>query len=115
MYPIGWFSIKQRLADCGFDAKIVNVAQIRGVSSTARFQDSYWRSLAVSLGTCRRLNPHVQLAVYTDMLGLPIVDGVALEDLFPDLAIDVRVLPWRHASVLDVYREEAERLEHRRT
>ena len=47
--------------------------------------------------------------------GLPIVDGVALEDLFADLAVDVRVLPRRHASVLDVYREEAERLEHRRT
>ena len=28
MYPIGWFSIKQRLADCGFDAKIVNVASL---------------------------------------------------------------------------------------
>ncbi len=87
--------------------------QIRGVSSAARFQDIYWRSLAVSLGTCRRLNPHVQLAVYTNMPGLPIVDGVALEDLFADLAVDVRVLLWRHASVLDVYREEAERLEHR--
>ena len=70
--------------------------QIRGVSSAARFQDIYWRSLAVSLGTCRRLNPHVQLAVYTNMPGLPIVDGVALEDLFADLAVDVRVLPWRH-------------------
>jgi hypothetical protein len=57
----------------------------------------------------------VQLAVYTNMPGLPIVDGVALEDLFADLAVAVRVLPWRHASVLDVYREEAERLEHRRT
>ena len=57
----------------------------------------------------------VQLAVYTNMPALPIVNGVALEDLFADLAVDVRVLPWRHASVLDVYREEAERLEHRRT
>jgi clorobiocin biosynthesis protein CloN6 len=28
MYPIGWFSIKQRLADHGFDAKIVNVASL---------------------------------------------------------------------------------------
>jgi clorobiocin biosynthesis protein CloN6 len=28
MYPIGWFSIRQRLADCGFDAKIVNVASL---------------------------------------------------------------------------------------
>ncbi len=28
MYPIGWFSIKQRLAECGFDAKIVNVASL---------------------------------------------------------------------------------------
>jgi len=28
MYPIGWFSIKQRLAGCGFDAKIVNVASL---------------------------------------------------------------------------------------
>ena len=28
MYPIGWFSVKQRLADCGFDAKIVNVASL---------------------------------------------------------------------------------------
>ena len=28
MYPIGWFSIKQRLADCGFAAKIVNVASL---------------------------------------------------------------------------------------
>ena len=28
MYPIGWFSIKQRLADCGFDTKIVNVASL---------------------------------------------------------------------------------------
>jgi clorobiocin/coumermycin A biosynthesis protein CloN6/CouN6 len=28
MYPIGWFSIKQRLADRGFDAKIVNVASL---------------------------------------------------------------------------------------
>ncbi len=26
--PIGWFSIKQRLAGCGFDAKIVNVASL---------------------------------------------------------------------------------------
>jgi clorobiocin biosynthesis protein CloN6 len=29
MYPIGWFSIKQRLADHGFDAKIVKVASLR--------------------------------------------------------------------------------------
>ena len=28
MYPIGWFSIKQRLADHRFDAKIVNVASL---------------------------------------------------------------------------------------
>jgi clorobiocin/coumermycin A biosynthesis protein CloN6/CouN6 len=28
MYPIGWFSIRQRLADCGFDAKIVSVASL---------------------------------------------------------------------------------------
>jgi clorobiocin/coumermycin A biosynthesis protein CloN6/CouN6 len=28
MYPIGWFSIKQRLADHGFDAKIVNIASL---------------------------------------------------------------------------------------
>src|SRR5215469_10174054 len=28
MYPIGWFSIKQRLADHDFDAKIVNVASL---------------------------------------------------------------------------------------
>lgn len=28
MYPIGWFSIKQRLADDGFDAQIVNVASL---------------------------------------------------------------------------------------
>jgi clorobiocin/coumermycin A biosynthesis protein CloN6/CouN6 len=28
MYPIGWFAIKQRLADHGFDAKIVNVASL---------------------------------------------------------------------------------------
>jgi clorobiocin biosynthesis protein CloN6 len=28
MYPIGWFSIKQRLADHGFNAKIVNVASL---------------------------------------------------------------------------------------
>ncbi len=28
MYPIGWFSITQRLADRGFDAKIVNVASL---------------------------------------------------------------------------------------
>jgi clorobiocin/coumermycin A biosynthesis protein CloN6/CouN6 len=28
IYPIGWFSIKQRLADSGFDAKIVNVASL---------------------------------------------------------------------------------------
>jgi clorobiocin/coumermycin A biosynthesis protein CloN6/CouN6 len=28
IYPIGFFSIKQRLADCGFDAKIINVASL---------------------------------------------------------------------------------------
>src|SRR5215204_3339635 len=28
MYPIGWFSIKQRLAEHGFDSKIVNVASL---------------------------------------------------------------------------------------
>lgn len=28
IYPIGWFSIKQRLADSGFDAEIVNVASL---------------------------------------------------------------------------------------
>jgi clorobiocin biosynthesis protein CloN6 len=28
IYPIGWFSIKQRLADCGFDTKIVNIASL---------------------------------------------------------------------------------------
>jgi clorobiocin biosynthesis protein CloN6 len=28
MYPIGWFSMKQRLAEHGFDAKIVNVASL---------------------------------------------------------------------------------------
>ncbi len=28
MYPIGWFSIKQRLADHGFDTKIVNIASL---------------------------------------------------------------------------------------
>ena len=28
MYPIGWFSMKQWLADRGFDAKIVNVASL---------------------------------------------------------------------------------------
>jgi clorobiocin biosynthesis protein CloN6 len=28
MYPIGWFSIKQHLADHGFDTKIVNVASL---------------------------------------------------------------------------------------
>jgi clorobiocin/coumermycin A biosynthesis protein CloN6/CouN6 len=28
MYPIGWFSIKQRLAEHGFDTKIVNVASL---------------------------------------------------------------------------------------
>jgi len=28
MYPIGWFSIKQHLANHGFDAKIVNVASL---------------------------------------------------------------------------------------
>src|ERR1700761_1760280 len=28
MYPIGWFSIRQRLAEHGFDAKIVNVAAL---------------------------------------------------------------------------------------
>jgi clorobiocin/coumermycin A biosynthesis protein CloN6/CouN6 len=28
MYPIGWFSIKQRLADHGFDVKIVNIASL---------------------------------------------------------------------------------------
>src|ERR1700744_6724009 len=28
MYPIGWFSIKQRLADHGLDAKIVNIASL---------------------------------------------------------------------------------------
>jgi clorobiocin biosynthesis protein CloN6 len=28
MYPIGWFSIKQRLADCGFEAQIINVASL---------------------------------------------------------------------------------------
>jgi clorobiocin/coumermycin A biosynthesis protein CloN6/CouN6 len=28
MYPIGWFSIKQHLADNGFDAKIVNIASL---------------------------------------------------------------------------------------
>jgi hypothetical protein len=85
------------------------------VSSAARFQDIYWRSLAVSLGTCPRLKPHGQLAVFTNMPGLANVDGVALEDLFADLAVDARVLSWRCASVLDVDREEAERLEHRCT
>jgi hypothetical protein len=70
-------------------------SQIGGVSSSAEFQEIYWRSLTVSLATCRRLNPHVTLAVYTNTPGLPIVDGVALGDLFADLAVDVRVLPWR--------------------
>ncbi len=28
MYPVGWFSIRQRLAGHGFDAKIVNVASL---------------------------------------------------------------------------------------
>ena len=35
------------------------------------------------------------LAVDTNLPGLPIVDGVALDDLFTDPAVDVRVLPWR--------------------
>jgi hypothetical protein len=69
-------------------------SQTWGISSNAEFQDVYWRSLAVSLATCRRLNPHVKLAVYTNAPGLPVVDRVALDDLFTDLAVDVRVLPW---------------------
>src|ERR1700752_5365109 len=28
MYPIGWFSIKQRLADHGFDVKSANIAAL---------------------------------------------------------------------------------------
>ena len=28
MYPIGWFSLKQQLADHGLDVKIVNVASL---------------------------------------------------------------------------------------
>ena len=69
-------------------------SQTGGISSTAEFQDVYWRSLAVSLATCRQLNPYVKLAVYTNKPGLPIIDGVALDDLFADLAVDLRVLPW---------------------
>jgi hypothetical protein len=117
MYPIGWYS-PTTVSSFMFRHSAEDESaypQIMAVSSAARFQDIYWRSLAVSLGTCPRLKPHGQLAVFTNMPGLANVDGVALEDLFADLAVDARVLSWRCASVLDVDREEAERLEHRCT
>ncbi len=52
-------------------------SQTWGISSNAEFQDVYWRSLAVSLATCRRLNPHVKPAVFTNAPGFPVVEGVA--------------------------------------
>ena len=48
------------------------------------------------------------------MPGSPTVERVVLVGLLADLAVDLRVLP-RRCGPVDVYREEAERLEHRRT
>ena len=52
--PIGWYS-PTTVATFMFRHSAADESaypQIRGVSSAARFQDIYWRSLAVSLGTC---------------------------------------------------------------
>ncbi len=70
-------------------------AQMWGSSSSPAFQDVYWRTLVVSLVTCRELNPEVELAVYLNEPGLPVVDGVDVAKTFAALGVDVRILSWR--------------------
>jgi len=77
------------------EAEESTYAQMWGRSSSDEFQAAYWRSLAVSLRTCRWFNPNINFAVYLNRADLPVVDSVPLRDLFEELHVETRVMPWR--------------------
>jgi hypothetical protein len=77
------------------EAEESTYAQMGGRSSSEEFQAAYWRSLAVSLQTCRWLNPNINFALYLNRADLPVVDRVPLHDLLEELHVEARVIPWQ--------------------
>jgi hypothetical protein len=67
--------------------------QLRGSSSSARFQAVYWRCVALFFATSVRQNAGARHVLFTNVDSLPVVDGVSIASLLDSLDVEIVRLP----------------------
>ena len=82
-----------------------NYPQVSGLSSSQKFQNVYWRCVAVYFCTARKFNPDALLILFTNIHegSLPVVDGISLRALFSKLKVEVVTLPYTCRLARDGY------------
>ena len=67
--------------------------QVRGLSSSDRFQGIYWRSVSAFFATSVRQQPSARHVLFTNATSLPIVDNVSIGSFLDSLNVEVVRLP----------------------
>ena len=66
--------------------------QIRGNSSSSKFQEIYWRCIVVFFETSRRYNKAAEHKLFTNSENIPIVDGFDIKDYLRKNGVEVITL-----------------------
>jgi hypothetical protein len=67
--------------------------QVRGRSSSERFQATFWRCVALFFATSVRQQPEARHVLFTNATTPPVVDGVAIGSLLGSLDVEIVQLP----------------------
>lgn len=67
--------------------------QVRGASSSAEFQATYWRCVALFFASSYRQQPHARHVLFTNVERPPVVDGVDMGALLTRLGVEIVGLP----------------------
>ena len=70
--------------------------QVGGVSSSPAFQAVYWRCVALFFATSIRHNPAARHLLYTNLDGVPHVDGFDLPAFLDRLGVEVVQVPFTY-------------------
>jgi hypothetical protein len=79
--------------------------QLRGDSSSARFQATFWRCVALFFVTSVRQQPEARHVLFTNVASLPTVDDVPMEALLDSLGVEIVRLPLTFRTPPGYYHE----------
>lgn len=79
--------------------------QVRGRSSSNRFQAIFWRCVALFFATSVRQQPEARHVLFTNVTSLPMVDDVSMAAFLESLDVEIVRLPLTFRAPSDYYPE----------